>query len=274
MKTGISANKNFFDIQEYYARKAKRTADSFPNLTSVCESSLASMWIVKREWERIIQTKWGTKELPPHQKWVSIYFFRNMTYLRAAYLLAREGSCMASNDLQRTVYETILRGYLFIVDEKEARLHSSLIEGTIKPEEKEILRKRKYYPFDFLLKRLYMPKSRESHRKIFHILSRFSHPSIRGVFLDLQYSGKQIENRLKMILALIYGTVQMMAEGFFELLDDRIKGAIKETLEGIADFLLVVPVFEPDQRMWLSKIRLKEGNFLTVLTDRRYGKTT
>jgi hypothetical protein len=266
MKTGKSTNRNFSDIQEHYAGQAKRTVDSFPELTLVCESSLASMWIMKREWERIIQNRWGAKELPPHQKWVSIYFFRNMTYLRAAYLLAREGSCGASNDLQRTVHETILRGYLFIVDEKEATLYSSLIEGTITPEEKETLHKRKYYPFNFLLKKLYTCKSRKSHRKVFQLLSRFSHPSVLGVFLDLQYSGKQVEDCLKMILALTYGTVQMMAEGFFELLDDRIKDTIKQILKGIADFLLAVPVFEPDQKMWLSKIKLREGNFLTVLS--------
>lgn len=252
-------------IQRDYARKARKTADTFPKLTLVCERALASMWVMEKELETIIRTKWGAKELPPHQQWVSIYFFKNMTYLRAAYLLACEGSCGASNDLQRTAYETILRGYLFIVDENEARLFYNLIEGTIEPKKKEALHKRKFYPFKFLLKKLYKPKSRKSHQKIFHELSRFSHPSIRGVFLDMQYSEKQIEDCLKMILSLIYGTVQMMAEGFFELLDDRIKDTIKDTLESIASFFLEVPLFEPDKEESSSKIRLREGNFLTVL---------
>jgi len=255
----------FSDIQRDYAKKAKKTLDTFPKLTLVCESSLASMWIMKGEWVRIIRTKWGAKELPPNQQWVSVYFFRNLTYLRAAYLLAREGSCGPSSNLQRTAYETILRSYLFIVDEKEARLYGSLIEGTIKREEKETLRKRKYYPLHFLLEKLYIPKSRKSHRKIFHTLSRFSHPSIRGVFLDVKYSEKQIEDCLKVILALIYGTIQMMAEGFFELLDDRIKDTIKSTLENIASFLHEVPLFEPDREELSSKIRLKKGNFLIAL---------
>ena len=104
---------SFYDIQTSYLSKAKKTAKKFPKLTLICQRALASMWTVKKQWETIIQTLWGAKELPPHQQWVSIYFFRNMTYLRAAYLLAREGSCGASNDLQRTAYETLLRGYLF-----------------------------------------------------------------------------------------------------------------------------------------------------------------
>jgi hypothetical protein len=254
----------FSDIQRDYDRKAKETTDLFPKLTFICESSLASMWRMKGEWKTMILSKWG-KELPPHQKWVSIYFFRNMTYLRAAYLLAREGSCGASSDLQRTAYETILRGYLFIVDEEEAKLHASIIEDTLKPEEKETLRKRKYYPFDLLLEKLYMPKSRKPHQRTFHELSRFSHPSIRGVFTDIRYSEKEIENCLKLILALTYGTVQMMTEGFFELLDDRIKETIKATLKSIASFLHEVPLFEPDKEGLTSKIRLRRGNFMTAL---------
>lgn len=67
-----------------------------------------------------------------------------------------------------------------------------------------------------------------------------------------------------MILAFIYGTVQMMAEGFFDLLDDYIKDTIKDTMESIAGFLHEVLLFEPDKEL-SSKIRLREGNFLTVL---------
>lgn len=256
---------SFSDIQKDYAGKAKKTADTFPKLTLVCKRALASMWILKKELETTIKTNWGAKELPPHQQLVSIYFFRNMTYLRAAYLLACEGSCGASRDLQRTIYETILRGYLFIVDENEAKLFYNYIERKIDPKEEKALRNRKFYPFEFLLGKLYTPESGKFNRRIFHELSRFSHPSIRGVLLDLQYSENSIEDCLKMILGLMYGTVQMMTEGFFELLDDCIKNTIKETLENIASFLNEVPLFEPDQEKFSSKIKLRKGNFLTVL---------
>jgi len=257
---------SFQGIQKHYAMRASKTAVSFPELTDICERAVASMWDVEKELRVAIRTMWGDRELPPQQQWVSIYFFRNMTYLRAAYLLACEGSCGASNDLQRTAYETILRGYLFIVDENEARLFYDFIEGTIKSEEKESLRKRRFYPFKFLLKKLYKPESRKSHRKIFHELSRFSHPTIRGVFLDMnRYSEKQVEDCLKMILAFVYGSVQMMAEGFLGLLNDRTKEIIRDTLENIASLLQEVPLFEPDKKEFSSRIRLREGNFLTVL---------
>jgi len=256
---------SFTDIQRDFIEKAKKTADLFPELVFICESSLACMWHMKREWENIMMTKWGERELPPMQKWVSIYFFRNMTYLRAAYILAREGSCSASRDLQRTIAETIWRGYLFIVDEKEARLYASLIEGTIKPEDRQTLKKRKYYPFDFLLKRLYKPKTRKSFYELFSDLSRFSHPSIIGIFTELQYPKSQTEDCLKVILALIYGNTQMLAEGFLELLDAPIKETVKNALKTIASYLHEHPLFEPDKEDVISKIRLRNGNFLMVL---------
>lgn len=241
----------------------RRTINTFPELTRVCSDALASMWSMKKELGAILKTKWGDKELPSYQQFVSIYFFRNMVYLRGAYLLACEGSCGPSSDLQRTAYETILRSYLFMVDKSEADLLYSYLEGNAKA--RKILRKRNFYPINFLRSELYAPSSRKLHKKIFEELSRFSHPTIQGAMLDLQYSSKNVEGSLKMILALTYGTVQMLVEGFFDLLDARLKATAKETLEKIADFLKVVPLFEPNQERWSSKIKLKRGNFLAVL---------
>ena len=242
----------------------KRTIITFPELTRVCSDALASMWVMKKELEGVFRKL--MRELPASQKWVSIYFFGNMIYLRAAYFLACEGSCRPSWDLQRTAYETILRGYLFIVDESEADLLHSYLEGNV--EARKILRKRNFYPIDFLQSQLYTPSSRRSHKKIFKELSYFSHPTIRGAMLDLQYSEENVKYCLNGVLYLTYGTVQMLTEGFFDLLDEPLRAAIKDTLEKIANFLKEVPIFEPDQERWSSKIRLRKGNFLAVLSSR------
>ena len=243
----------------------KRTIITFPELTRVCSDALASLWVMKKELEEaVLKPKVEAKEqMPPHQQFVSIYFLKNMAYLRGAYMLALEGSCGPSYDLQRTAYETILRSYLFIVDRSEAELMYSYLEGNA--EARKILRKRKFYPIKFLRSKLYNPSSKKSHKEIFEELSFFSHPTIQIAISDLLYSSKNVEDSLKMILALTYGTVQVLVEGFFDLLDERIKTTAKETLEKIADFLKEVPLFEPDQKRWSSKIRLKRGNFLDVL---------
>ena len=100
---------------------------------------------------------------------------------------------------------------------------------------------------------------------MFQGLSRFSHLSIRGVLKDLDYSESEVEDCLKVILAFAYGNIQMMAEGFFDFLDPSLKQKVKEALFEIADYLGEVVLFEPNQKRWLKRIKLRRGNFLQVL---------
>ena len=208
---------------------------------------------------------WGPKEIPPYQQFISIYFLRNITYLRAAYLLASGALIGPSRDLQRTVYETILRGYLFIVDQKEADLMYSYIEKTIGREELKALRKRNFWPFNFLIEQLYVKETRQKHKKLFRGLSRFSHPSILGAFKDLEYSEAEVKDCLNCILSLTYGNIQMLSEGFFNFLDQPLKQIIKKTLLEIVDSQGEIAIFEPDQERWILRIKLKGGNFMKVL---------
>ena len=142
----------------------------------------------------------------------------------------------------------------------------SLIEGTIKPEERDFLRERKYWPIRLMLGEMYTKKTRESARKLYgDVLSRSSHPSIRGAFIDIRYSPQTVKDCLNMILALSYGNIQMMAESFFDFLTDELKNKVKTTMRDIAEFQGEVAIFEPDKRGVSSKIKLKKGNFMEVL---------
>ena len=253
------------DIWKDYSERGERTAKTFPVLNRVCQHALSSMWLMKnRLMTALLQLG---EELPPQQQFISIYFMRNITYLQSAYLLSYGGYCAPSRDLERTLYETILRGYLFIANEDEANLMYECIEGTASPERKEMLRKRKFWPFEFMIKQLYLEDSRKLHRQLFQELSYSSHPSIKSVVPDLEYREDQVRDGLKMILSLIYGTIQMMTECFFHLLDSEFKDIIKASLTEIADLLGEIPLFEPNKPDMVSKIRFKKGNFLTILND-------
>jgi hypothetical protein len=241
----------------------KRTANTFPELNHVCADSLSAMWIIEKQLRDAVTTNWGSKELPPYQQFVSIYFFRNLVYLQGAYLLACEGSCGPSRDLQRTAYEMIMRSYLFIADKKEATLMYSHVEGDAKS--RDILRKRKFYPIEPLISKMYSPASKKAHKKLFGELSRFSHPTIQGAILDLNYNAENVKDCLNMILALTYSAIQVLSEGFYNLLTQQLKVTVKETMERIADVLKFVPVIEPDKKGFSSTIRLRKGNFLKIL---------
>ena len=256
---------SYSDVWKDNFQRVKKTVNTFPELTQLCNLALESMWLMRNRWGNIIKTSWGNKELPPYQQFVSIYFQRNIMYLRAAYLLACGCLCEPSRALQRTICETILRGYLFIVNRKEANLMYSLIEGTIKPEERDALRNRKYWRFNFLLGELYTKKTRKSYKKLLKdILSPRAHPSIRGAFTDLQYSSQNVEDCLNMVLTLSYGNIQMMAEGFFDFLNNGLKDVIRTTLKNIAEAQKETTIFAPDKKIYSSKIKLKKGNFMEL----------
>jgi len=102
-----------------------------------------------------------------------------------------------SANLQRTIYETILRGYLFIVKPDEADLYHSNL-GTRK--EETFLRKRRFYGHSSLREQLFEPATQERHRRFYKELCIPAHAEIKGLFLDFpEYSKKQIDDRFRVL---------------------------------------------------------------------------
>jgi len=167
--------------------------------------------------------------------------------------------------LQRTVYETILKGYLFIVNPEEADLYYSKLQTN---EEEKFLKKRRFYGHSYLVNELFEPKTKHKHRRLYKELCISAHAEIKGTLLDFpRYTEKEIGDRLKMFLSLAYGNIQMVAEDFLYLLDAPLKRITKGILEKIVESLeRQVPLFEPDRDVYSSKLRLKKGNFMDVLS--------
>jgi len=253
------------DVWKANLERAKKTMETFKEQAQLCGLILNTMWLMKDKLLDTLIAKWGKKELPPYQMFVSIYFVRNIMYLRGAYLLACGSLCEPSRDLLRTILETIMRGYLFIVNRKEAGLMYDQLMEKMKPEDRDFLRERKHWPFKFLLGELYTKATRRSLEKIIDKLSRSSHPSIRSAWLDLNYSEEGVKDCLDFILVLSYHNMQMMTESFLFFFDEDFKSAIKLTLKRIADFQKEVVILEPDKQKHSKKLRLKKGNFLEVL---------
>ena len=158
-----------------------------------------------------------------------------------------------------------MRGYLFIVNRKEANLMYARVEGTITPEDRDFLQKRKYWPFKFLLGELYAKETRKKLKKVVERLSRSSHPSIVSAFVDLDYSEEGVKDCLNFILAFSYHNIQMTAESFLSFFDKDFKDAIKTTMKKIADFQELIMILAPDKEKYSTRIELKRGNFLQVL---------
>jgi hypothetical protein len=246
-------------VWEDYLERVNKTIKSLESLNQACEDTIKSMWLINSGIFETLKVRWGKKVLPNHQIFVSIYFKRNIAYLQSSHVLASIGFIDPSSNLNRTIYETILRGYLFIVEPNEANEYFQAI-GT-KEEESYFFNKGMKY----VREKLYEPKARQIHRNLYKILCTSAHAGIKGANLDYpKYSANRIQDNLKMILSLTYANIQMMAECFIDYLDST-KTLTRMSMETIASVLGSVPQFEPNQVVYRTKIQLKDGNFLNIL---------
>lgn len=246
----------------FFFERVKRTMQTFGALVEKSETALKAMWAVENRIMEISKKK--GKMLSPSQSFVLSYFRRNTVYLHASHVLGTMAFSHPTVNLQRTVYETILRGYLFIVDPEEATLYYSNLRTD---KEEHFLKQREFYGHSYLCKRLFKAENKEAHRKLYRALCISSHAEIKGLLLDFPaYREKEVEDRLRITLSLSYGNLQMVTEMFFGSLDSALKTGIKDILKEIVISLEnQVPLFEPNLDAHASKLRLKRGNFMTAL---------
>jgi len=243
-----------------YLERIDQTIAVFAPLNQICEDRIKAMWLINSGVFEVVKTSWGKRKLPNYQIFVSVFYKRNIIYLQSSHALTCIGFIDPSLNLNRTVFETLLRGYLFIVEKNEADQYFRVL-GT-KEEESYKFKK----GVSYIRKKLYTPQTSEGHKRLYKLLCVSAHPDIKGTARDYpEYISNRIEQNFKMTLSLIYGNIQMMAECFTDFLDSKTKAIIIDTMETIASTLKAVPLFEPDRRSYSSKIRLKRGNFLKVL---------
>lgn len=207
------------------------------------------------------KAKKRNQRLPPNQTFVSIYFRRNMFYLYSAHALACMGFCDPSMNIQRTVYESILWGYYFILFESVAN-HYLDAYGT--EDEVEYINRLSH---GCLIGTLFKSTTRAQLKELYKMLCRFAHPDFYGTGRDFPiYNENLVEDRLKLILCFAYGNIQMLAEGFLNLLNSELKNLIKFIMREILIVLdYKIPKFAPDKGNLSSRIVLKEGNFDDIL---------
>jgi hypothetical protein len=185
-------------------------------------------------------------------------------FLNASYILGAIGFYNPSRNVQRTVYETILRGYYFLVEPQEADLYYSAL-GT--DQEKSFLARRSYYGHKFLRRKLFKDDTIEIHKKLYYLFCISAHAEIKGLLRDFpEYNEESIEDRLKLVLSLAFGNIQMVTELFLDSLNQNLKDFVREVLKEIVIILgKQIPLFEPDKEKYQSKLRLKNGNFMDIL---------
>ena len=213
----------------------------------------------------IVKMKGNGLQLPPLDSFILAYFLRNTIYLHSSYVLASMGFVWPSMNLQRTVYETILRSYFFIVNPEEAALFYENLQTETYP---SFMKKRHYYAHSYLCEQLYEQNSQGKERRFYEMLCVSAHAEFRGLLLDFPAQNKaEIEDRLRMVLMLSYGNIQMFAELFL----DRFNEALRKLTIAILRKIVAsnenqIPLFEPDKASYSSKLILRKGNFVQVIS--------
>jgi hypothetical protein len=243
-----------------YLKNINKTINGSAILNQTCEDTIKAMNLIDAKLLNAVLKQWGRRKLPNDQIFVSIYFKRNISYLQSSYALASIGFIDPSLNLSRTVFETLLREYLYIVDPKEAEEYFQ-VNGT-KNEEAYYSQK----GVGYMRKKLYSEEMNTKLKMFYGVLCTYSHPDIRGAGLGYpNYSLTLINDNFKTILSLMYGNIQVLAECFSSFLDAELIEIVKTTLENIAFDTKHIPLFEPDNQPYASNLRFKKGNFETLL---------
>ena len=243
-----------------YLNRVNKTMNLFPTLNQTCESTIKLMYHNDALLLNAVKKQWGAKKLSNHQIFVSIFYKRNILYLQSSHALACIGFVDPSHNLNRTVFETLLREYLFIVDPAEADEYYNAIG---KPNEFSYHSSK---GMKYMRQKLYRSQMNSQMKNMYSQLCTSSHPDIKGAAVNYpRYPENLVRDNLMTILSLAYTNMETMAECFMDFLDSNLKESIRNGMENIASETNTIPTLEPDKEEYAQKIKLKGDNFVTVL---------
>jgi len=233
---------------------------------------------------------------------ISTYFMRNITYLYSAYESARIGNTMPSYNLQRTVLETIIKGYVFVVDEDIAdrcyittasylkqndkyrdilikkilqknRLEPMFIQSSKKILNNKIMDSDKiglirninqYSKFKDNLDILYINKLKDGWEKLYGQICKPAHPSVDGAMSDLLLNMNKTKECIEVILILSYMNMFMFLEVFYNDATPVLKIMFKDQFKIIHETLKQVPLFIPNIQVQNNKLNLKNEDYTMI----------
>lgn len=233
---------------------------------------------------------------------INTYYMRNITYLYSAYECARIGNTMPSYNLQRTILETIIKGYVFIVDEdiadkcyvtmeahskqkdeyrdiliniilQKQKLEPVFIQSSkkilnnkiIDSDKKGLIRKiNQYSKFKDNLDILYKNKVKDYWDKIYGRICKPAHPSVEGTMSDLLLNINKTKECLEVILILCYMNMFMFLEVYYNDATPVLKTIFKDQFKVINETLKEVPLFIPNIQTQNNKLNLKNQDYTMI----------
>jgi len=232
-------------VWEFYEEKKQRIEEKFPDICNICEQTLENIWLIyiklKEELNRNGE-EYG--ELPPVEQMNLLLSIRNIPYLISAFILAEKGLVSPSRNILRTVYEQILRIYLFLEFPDDASLWYNYWNN---PDEFENDMKRKMWmKHKYMIDKLYKDSKKESVKEFYKNISRYAHPNIRSIWSD--YANiKEVEDTLNGLLGSVFETVKLLQKTFGPKLSPELMNACEDIKRQIGEYLVEIFDLEPNK---------------------------
>jgi len=235
---------------------------------------------------------------------INTLYFRNVNYLTSSYKLAKIGFVIPSHNLQRTVLESLVKGYIYIVEEEVSDMHFivTMLDKKLNTVEKDILKSIvkknvlsekyimcannllfdktpekelkkqvikmiwKYSIFNRNIDLLYTKSIENKYRDVYRRLSTTAHPSSFGIVSDLTYNKIGVIDSLELTLLFSYANMQMFLERYFpQIKNQELLKLFKNSMNHIINKLTQFPNIEPNKNIYNKKIIFKTANFNDIL---------
>lgn len=235
---------------------------------------------------------------------ITTYYIRNISYFVGSYQLAKQGLVIPSHNLQRTILETLIKGYMFIVEEDisdmnfiathrdgandpttigilnniitKGNLSDLFIDSAKKIVRRELINDEdqkklvnqvsEFSLFNKNIRIIYSRSREKQWRNFYQMINVTAHPSVRGVVGDILYNKKNVENSLEMILLLAYGNIMIYLERFHPKFNNpEISKIFKDSLNLIVEKLGEVIVIEPNKAKYQGFIKFEGDKYQELL---------
>lgn len=186
-----------------------------------------------------------------------LLYKKNNHYLVAAYLFALKGLNNPSYSILRSVYEVILDMYTIHLTDREADLISKRETEQLTPEEHNELIKHHFFRHSEIIKILYQKDTQKKMREFYDIISKSSHPSIKGIMASFRYSKGATEDVLTLTLGLIFANFLAISEIYYDNLKEAERRKIDDILNKIGQELREVLYLIPDNPNFAARLKIK-----------------
>lgn len=184
-------------------------------------------------------------------------YLRNCHYLFSSYILLQKGLIHPGSALLRVVFESITHIYIYQLTTYEADLlYKHDTENLNESEENELIYKYRFFNPSIIRDILYNDETRDDIKIFYSAICKPAHPTTKGAMANFEYRIGDIEDSLKILLAVAFSSIVAIFEVFHNLVNTKEQKMLNEKLTLIARTIESMPLLIPNHPDLIDKIAI------------------